>query len=185
MRTFFAVPVNEALQKVLMEQIESLKSLPWAADVRWKPAKNWHLTLKFLGELPTEQVNAIEGSMQNWFAEGMSYFEAEVFAIKGFPVSQSGPFIVATLDATLLLQSLVREIEQQLRCFEIPKDKRAFRPHITLGKWLGGQDGFPALDMPLEAAWLRVDRLNLYESVQAEGSHQYTPLATHVLETYD
>lgn len=185
MRTFFAVPVNEALQNVLMKQLESLKSQSWASEVRWTPQENWHLTLKFLGELSPEQVNAVERSMQNWFAEGMSYFEAEVLAIKGFPLTQSGPFIVASLDATLLLQALVREIEEQLRFFEIPKDRRAFRPHITLGKWLGKQDDFPEFEISLESSWLRVDRLNLYESVQAEGRHQYKPLATHALETYD
>lgn len=185
MRTFVAVPVNAALQNVLISQLASLKSQPWASDVDWTPEKNWHLTLKFLGELSAEQVEAIEHSMRDWFAEGMSYFEAELIAIKGFPQAQSGPFMVATLEATLLLQALVREIEEQLRCFEIPKDRRAFRPHITLGKWKGKPDDFPELEISLEAFWLRVDRLNLYESVQVEGRHQYKPLATHALETYD
>ncbi|MDG4813243.1 RNA 2',3'-cyclic phosphodiesterase [Hydrogenovibrio sp. 3SP14C1] len=185
MRTFFAVPVNETLKQVLLSQLKTLKSQPWTSLVHWVPEENWHLTLKFLGEITSDQAKSIETAMQNWFAEGMSYFDAEALAIKGFPQAKSGPFIVATFDATLLLQSLVREIEDQLRSFEIPKEKRAFRPHITLGKWQGEQDAFPELEVPLDQAWLRVDRLNLYESAQGRGRHQYKLLASQLLDTYD
>lgn len=185
MRTFFAVPMNGALQKVLERKLAVLQTQEWASQVSWTSAINWHLTIKFLGEVTIDQANAIEASMNDWFAAGMSYFEAEVVSIKGFPQPKSGPFIVASLDSTLLLQALVREVEDQLRSFGFLKDKRAFRPHITLGKWHGEREAFPELGVPLEEAWLRVDRLNFYESVQKHGQHQYQTLATLPLETYD
>lgn len=184
MRTFFAVPVNHALQQALMNKIRALTAQDWVSQVRWMPAKNWHLTLKFLGELTSDQVSAIEVSMQDWFAEGMSYFDAEVFAIKGFPQIKTGPYIVATLDATLLLQGLVRELEDQLRAFDIPKEKRAFRPHITLGKWIGAAHNFPQLSECMMTTQLRVDQVNLYQSLLNQPVSEYRLLNSFPLETY-
>jgi len=184
MRTFFAVPVNSALQQALMNKIRALDAQDWASQVRWTPVKNWHLTLKFIGELTSEQVSAIEVSMQDWFAEGMSYFDAEVLAIKGFPQIKTGPYLVASLDATLLLQGLVREIEDQLRAFDIPKEKRAFRPHITLGKWTGAAHDFPQLSECLMTTQLRVDQVNFYQSLQNQSVPEYRLLNCFSLETY-
>ncbi|MGC9385928.1 MAG: RNA 2',3'-cyclic phosphodiesterase, partial [Hydrogenovibrio sp.] len=163
MRLFFAIPVDAACTEQLKMRLAPFQARPEMGAMKWTPPLNWHLTLSFLGEVGEGELEAIRQSMSDWFAEGMSYFEAELLTLGGFPNPKTGSFWVAKLDATLMLQSLVREIDDHLRPLGFAKRKHAFRPHITLGKWKGASDDFPTIDEPLEPIQLRVDRLNLYQ----------------------
>lgn len=184
MRLFFAIPVDAACRQQLKATLAFLQTHPQFAQMQWTPAENWHLTLSFLGEVSEADEHAIRQSMSDWFAEGMSYFEADVLRLGGFPNPKTGSFWVAKLDATLMLQSLVREIDDHLRPLGFGKRKHAFRPHITLGKWDGASEDFPTIDAPLEPISLRVDRLNLYQSVMTQPAPTYRLLHSLLLETY-
>jgi len=185
MRLFLAIPVDAACSEQLKTRLSAFQTRPEMAAMKWTPSPNWHLTLSFLGEVSEADYQAIRESMSDWFAEGMSYFDADLLTLSGFPNPKTGPFWAAKLDATLMMQSLVREIDDHLRPLGFAKRKHAFRPHITLGKWKGASDDFPTIDEPLEPIQLRVDRLNLYQSVLTPSSPpEYRLLNSLPLETY-
>ncbi|MDG6773096.1 RNA 2',3'-cyclic phosphodiesterase [Thiomicrorhabdus sp. ZW0627] len=190
MRAFIAIPIDHTTTQQLTKITERLKNTEWGKEIIWFPPENYHLTLHFLGgKLDPEKVHIICNAMSGWFAEGMSYFEAEIQKIRLFPSEIHPHTIVASLDATILLQYLVREIQDQLKPYGLSKAKQAFRPHISLGR-IPKKMELESIHLSeefrrLEDIWLTVDRLTLYQSQLTDHSPIYTPLQTLELERYE
>ena len=189
MRCFIALPIDQKTASALEKISLQLQSLPWAKEVRWFPKENYHLTLQFIGsKVDPHKVQKVINSMECWFAEGMSYFEAEIRRIQTFPNPRSPHTIVASLDATIIMQYLVREIEDHLKPIGLERNKQAFRPHISLGKIKPKADT-DSFYIPDEIAqpedqWLTVDTITLYQSQLTSNSPIYTPLKSIHLERY-
>ncbi len=190
MRSFIALPIDPKTALYLEKVSQTLQQQPWADSVRWFPKENFHLTLQFIGsKVRNEKIEQIIRSMDDWFAEGMSFFEAEIRKIQLFPSPSQPHTIVASLDTTLLLQYLVREIEDHLKPIGLERSKQSFRPHISLGRIKTHAD-LSVIHLPdsfshIENRWLTVDRLTLYKSQLTEQSPIYTPLKTIYLERYN
>ena len=56
-RTFVALPVSAAVKELAAEWMHRLSKT--GVDVKWVAAGNLHLTLKFLGEVPTIELAEI------------------------------------------------------------------------------------------------------------------------------
>lgn len=135
MRAFIGIPVDETLTQQLQTWVKQVADTDWGQQVRWIPPQNYHLTLRFLGaKVALQKLEQLQQTMAEWFAEGMSAFEADVMRIQRFPEADQGRFIVATLDTTLLLQCLLDEIQLQLKPLGFSKPQQRFRAHITLGR---------------------------------------------------
>lgn len=189
MRSFIAIPIDKQTTKALKSHVEILKKTFHHHSIRWVPEQNYHLTLYFLGnDLQESQLEHIKNSMQNWFSEGMSFFEAEIINIKLFPNSNNPHTVVASLDSTIMMQYLVREIEDHLKPLGIQKAKHAFRPHISLGRLTKEacveHIEIPAAQQTIEDLWLEVDTLTLYQSQLSQPDPIYTPIHSIKLERY-
>ncbi|MDN5698146.1 MAG: hypothetical protein L0G70_09275, partial [Rubrobacter sp.] len=61
MRLFVAVtPPQQAREAAL----EKARSVTWKGRIRWVPPRNVHLTLKFLGETPEQDVPRLEAALE-------------------------------------------------------------------------------------------------------------------------
>lgn len=189
MRSFIALPIDKNTTDKLYEFVQSLQSLPWAKDIKWFPPENYHLTLQFLGgKLSEEKVQQVMASMDNWFAEGMTFFEAEIVSLQTFPNAKAPHTLIAKLDSTIMMQSLVREIEDHLKPIGLQKAKQAFRPHISLGRIPAQMDSqrinLPNTFTQLQGCYLKVDKLTLFKSQLTEQHPIYTPLKTIQLDAF-
>lgn len=190
MRAFIAIPIDQKTTQLLDNRVQILKSTDWGKQIIWFPVNNYHLTLQFLGgNIEQQKVADIAASMPTWFAEGMSFFEAEIKGIRLFPNTRAPHTIVASLQNTLLLQCLVREIEEQLKPFGFNRSKQAFRPHISLGKIPKIVDA-ETITLPSDLQnchdiKLTVDQLILYKSELTNSFPCYSVLQTKLLERYD
>lgn len=190
MRCFIALPINIETANKLEQISQVLQTQPWANNVHWFPKENYHLTLQFVGSnVSTSKVKQIIDSMDDWFSEGMSFFEAEIRQIKTFPTAKNPHTIIASLDATIMLQYLVREIEDHLKPIGLERNKLAFRPHISLGrikpKADASQISIPNQLTNPENTWLTVDTITLFQSELTDKSPIYKPLKSIHLEYYD
>ncbi len=59
MRCFISVNLSDEVRKSIQSVIDDLR--PQSRAVRWVPAENLHLTLKFLGEVDEGMVDDIRG----------------------------------------------------------------------------------------------------------------------------
>jgi len=131
-RTFIAVELPEEISKNLLKLQNDMKSsMP---DVRWTKYGNIHLTLKFLGDTKISKIEAISKALQG-IADEFSPFVISLAGIGAFPNSKK-PSVVWTgiekgANETV---RLANDIESSMEKFGFPKEKRSFKPHLTIGR---------------------------------------------------
>jgi len=178
MRTFVAIDIPDAIRRRIVELVENLK--PATNTVRWTRPEGLHITLKFIGEIAPEKVEAVKGRLQ-----AVRSFAPFSIAIRGagyFPNARSPRVLWLGIEAGSELPELARQIEEALAAVGIPQENRPFSAHLTLGR-LRVPDKIPALQEllrrqePLEFGDFTAREIFLYESkLSPEGSH-YRKLA--------
>ncbi len=103
-------------------------------DVRWVRPDGIHLTLKFLGDTPTEGLDAIALAMARAAAR-IQPFAVQVQGTGAFP-SLRAPRVVwlGLSEQAELLGELQAGLEAALEREGFPKEQRGFSPHLTLGR---------------------------------------------------
>lgn len=189
MRLFIGVPVPKKHAVRLEEMLAHLGDNT-LASIRRVPRENYHLTLCFLGNAITDdKVYVIKECLSQRFSYGFSAFDVDMIRMGGFP-NKEGPHLVAWLDNTLLLQSLVDELHRALNPLGVQKPRHRFMPHITLGHFRKPIDArFEAPSFPdssiLGSEWsLPIDQLQLFQSMDTRQGVRYHCLARQPLEHF-
>ncbi|TDT43066.1 2'-5' RNA ligase [Halospina denitrificans] len=159
-RSFLATPVPEALAAALMESAEvARKDLP---SLGVTARDNLHLTLVFLGNLTEEQLdNTVIPRVTEIVDEatpGWVYFHQ----LAGFPSEQRPRHLVLEGDASPSAEMLQESLRQGLQDLIGNQEPRAWRPHITLGRFR--KNGGPGITPTLWQAELPIGEVCLYES---------------------
>lgn len=131
MRTFIAIPIPEDIKKMAADVRNNLE--PIGADVKWVEEENYHITMKFLGDVDQEMVNNIYVHL-NTISENYHSFALQVKGIGFFPNLNHPRVIWLGVSGELDKASLLGErIDTYLieEGFE-PEKKRSF--HLTLGR---------------------------------------------------
>jgi len=159
-RAFIALPLPEEIQKALRELQEQLKKdLP---QVRWIKPENMHLTLKFLGEVENDLLASLEKSLRE-IASPYETFSLCANGLDCFPPKGSPRVIwVGLQEKTGTLLKLAASIESEMEKFSFPKEKRAFTPHLTLGRLRPDQKP-------------KISSLTMKEIIQKEGFTDFRP----------
>jgi len=131
-RCFIAIELPESIRAALACWIEQLRTTSTRAT--WARAEHMHLTLRFLGNVPEDQISSIDAQLRASLIT-VSPFMLSIGGIGAFP-SPAKPNVVwagvQSPDGTLLnLQSLC---ENAARSAGLPPETRAFHPHITLAR---------------------------------------------------
>lgn len=134
LRLFIALELPISLQHRLAEQITALRQLIPTRDVTWVKPAGLHLTLKFLGAVPAQQLSQINMGLQQAVI-GHSAFELQLTGMGVFPSGQKPKVIWVGLQGqTDALQQLRDAVERELSPLGYPTEARPFHPHLTLGR---------------------------------------------------
>jgi 2'-5' RNA ligase len=170
-RLFVAVSPPERV----LEAVRAVERPPVPA-LRWTTQEQWHVTLRFLGEVeaPEPVIEAL-GRVPEALADATA--PVDVRATLGprsawFDGRQVLQVPVTGLDA------LARAVAEATAAWGDPAKDRPFRGHLTLARVRGRARG-PAgvAGAPLAGAW-RVDAFGLFTSVLGGGGSRYETLAT-------
>ena len=101
--------------------------------VRWVPAENIHLTLKFLGEVSSGSVQELARMLRVEAVRHPS-FQISVNGIGTFPNIRRPRVIWAGSEVPPELTTLQEAIETGTRALGYPSEERPFSPHLTLGR---------------------------------------------------
>lgn len=136
MRAFVALPVSPGLVEALTRlQTELAAALP-ARTVRWVRRDQWHLTLKFLGNVPSDHLAELTAVVRTACAEATA-LALNVSGIGVFPEGRPPRVVWAGIAGqTDRLLTLQQRIEVATRGFGEASDTRPFQPHLTLGRVL-------------------------------------------------
>ena len=178
MRVFVAIPVPDDVRRALGEFIAKLhRTCPQA---RWVRTEGMHVTLKFIGEAGEEKVEQIKAAIA--VVRSAAPVELRFHNAGFFPNPKHPRVFWAGIDATPNLAEIAQAIESQLESFGIPREARAFRPHLTLARF-NSQEGVPKLGealaqlAPFDFGATTARQFHLYQSVLKRGGAEYTVLA--------
>lgn len=131
-RGFIAIEISDDIRKGLGELIEKLRN---SQDrVNWLNPHNIHLTLKFLGYIPENDIRNIESAISET-AKNLTAFNVIVKGTGVFP-GENSPRVVwaGVYDGGESLTKMSIDLENRLFSMGFPKEERSFTPHITLGR---------------------------------------------------
>jgi len=181
MRLFIAVEITGDIRNGLKDLQHELR--PLTNSVRWVSPESIHITLKFLGEVPEKRVTEIDAALS-----GLSWkpFTVSVLGTGFFPGSRSPRVLWAGMDAPTM-KGLAEELDARMERIGFDKEKRAYRPHLTLARARGTR-----IDSKLVAAAAQykefafgsfaVDRIFLIQSSLKPSGAVYNKLKEYPLE---
>lgn len=136
LRTFLAVELDAPVRdraETLMGQFRGV-----AADVKWVERQNLHLTLKFLGDVPTTDMPQIIQAVTQAVAE-TNPFELEIHGAGAFPdLRRPRTIWLGVREGDEPMRVLHRQVESALKKLHYPPEGRKFTAHLTIGRVRGG-----------------------------------------------
>ncbi len=180
MRVFIAVDLSSEVRNALAEIQRDLRRATGTA--RWVAPESIHITLKFLGEVPEARIEEIHGALA-----GLTWkpFTVTVRGVGFFPGNRSPRVFWAGMEAPTM-QGLAEELDARMERLGFEKEKRAFRPHITLARakdtrmdssLVTGAAKFEEHDFGA----FTVDRVFLFSSTLKPGGAVYEKLKEYLL----
>ncbi len=178
LRAFLAAELPPDLQDTIHTATADLRQMLRGDLIRWVPAHNVHLTLKFLGDVSPSSLELIEQMMM---AEATQFpaFEVQVEGLGCYPNPRRPRVLWVGLRAPAELASLQRAIEAAAARLGYESEERDFSPHLTIGRVRQNASSTDqhnirtALD-EVRVGWLgtaRVDAIHLFKSeLRPEGS---------------
>jgi RNA 2',3'-cyclic 3'-phosphodiesterase len=177
MRLFAAIDLSA---EVVGNLEDLLRQLQPAAQISWSPPANLHITTKFIGEWPEDRLPELTEALAT--LPNREPLAIAVEKLGFFPNPHAPRVFWAGVRAGEGLAQLAGDTETALAPLGIPKEDRAFSPHLTLAriKTAGKQTALlqavaklPSLDFGNFLA----DRFYLYRSKTAPTGSVYTRLA--------
>jgi 2'-5' RNA ligase len=153
------------------------------AGARWISPANYHLTLRFIGDVDMVAAEAA--------AEGLSRVSRGSFSLRFTGIGALGTrkphAVVAEVEPSQPLMDLQAEHERILRRIGLAPERRKYTPHITLARLRGGSSRDIAEYLTLRggffAAPFPVDRFVLFSSRNSVGGGPYVVEQTYELTT--
>jgi len=132
-RSFIAIKLPEEAKKGLTRLRKELER-DEHRFVKWVDPGGIHLTLKFLGNIPSKRVTEITGAMEE-AAQGIPPFHLEISGLGAFPsLKQARVFWVGIGGEVDKLSRLQQGIDSALAVLGFAKEERSFVPHLTLAR---------------------------------------------------
>lgn len=183
MRTFIGVELDTSVK----EAIKSIQNRIRQSSVkgRFKHVDNFHITIKFLGEISNKDILQID-EILNKAALSNRAFELKIDKLGYFGKEESMRVLWLGLGTGLNnLRILYKSVEEGLAKKGFKKDNRAYTPHITVAQDLTLLKGFNVLrdDIDLNIIPdIGVKAVSLIKSEQIRGHRVYTPISTFKLK---
>jgi RNA 2',3'-cyclic 3'-phosphodiesterase len=175
-RVFVAVFPPPEVQEAL---VEAARALPTEA-FRLTAPERVHLTLKFLGEVPPEDIPRLSPALERVGRQG-GPFDATVSGFGTFPSARRARILWAGIgQGAEELVTLARAVEGLLEPEGFAREEKPFVPHLTLGRARRPVPFEPG-EATLPRLGFSVGSLDLVESRQGASGVTYPVLERYPL----
>ena len=131
-RTFVAATVPDDVKDALFRAVRTLKNA--APRIRWTRPDSWHVTMKFLGDVPEPDLQPLFDAVAAVAGEAEP-FVADVTGLGAFPHWRQPRTVWAGMgEGGDELTALGRSVQAVCGELGYPPDSKPFTPHITLGR---------------------------------------------------
>src|SRR3989441_10482155 len=180
MRIFIAADLSKEVRKALGDVQRALR--PVSDTARWVAPESIHITLKFIGEVAEKRIEDIDSALT-----GLTWksFAITVHGVGFFPGNRSPRVFWAGMEAPTM-QDLAEELDSRMERLGFEKEKRAFRPHITLARARDTRIDSSLVTASSEYAEhdfgsFTVDRIFLFKSILKPSGAVYERLKAYPL----
>lgn len=132
LRAFIALEIPASIQESIQQQTAGLRKVANSL-VRWVPAENLHLTLKFLGDVSSTSLQFVTQMLSR---EASQYpgFSMQVGGLGAFPSARRARVLWIGIRAPETLSALQRSLDSAAARLGYPPEDRPFSPHLTIGR---------------------------------------------------
>jgi 2'-5' RNA ligase len=138
-----------------------------------------HVTLKFLGSMDEARLAEMARALAP--LDGGSAPRARRGGLIGFPSERRARVLAVAIDDPLgEVAALATKIETHAATLDVPREERAYSPHVTLAR---ARDPFPLrrwAGARVEPGDVAFPSVSLYRSDSTPSGARYTPLARAV-----
>lgn len=167
MRLFVALDLPSSLRTRLSWMSGGLQG------ARWVPPENYHVTLRFLGEVPAWRAEEIDLALAGLRATG---FDLQLSGVGTFEKGGKVLSLWIGVDRNPALDHLQSKIETAMQRAGLESERRRFNPHITLARvdqvpahkvaeWMQGRNLFRSDTVPIDHFTLFRSRLGKEQAV--------------------
>ena len=186
MRLFLAIDLDDPVRGAIAAEQARIATAIGRSPLKLVAPDHLHLTLVFLGDVRGDGPAALRAAVAAPLTESpfdVVFETLGVFPARGAPrvlwigVGEGAPELIA----------LERRMAGRVAELGLAVERRAFHPHLTLGRWRDArpQDRAAVLDLPRapRGPHLHVDHVTLYQSHLSSSGSTYSPLARATLES--
>jgi 2'-5' RNA ligase len=130
-RLFIAVNLPEDVRVRIYAATQGLRQA--ATGVRWTLHEQFHITVKFLGEVAEDKVPALEAGLAH-AVRALRPFEVDLAGIGAFPNLRRPRVYWLGITQATDLHVLQAHVESEIEPLGFPREARPFHPHVTLGR---------------------------------------------------
>jgi len=178
-RAFIAIPLNPKIQRTI-ERIQDHLSKN-NNNVNWVKPENIHITLKFLGDINTEQINSVKQALAN-LCQNTRPFKVELSRLGAFPhIDRPRTLWVGVIDSKQQLSRIAVSLNKALVKLGFQSGQKPFTSHITIGR-IRSQKNINYLSQIMSEFSLPADSIQniksviLYQSTLTPQGPIYEPL---------
>lgn len=176
-RAFFAIELASTARSAAASVADALRAKQPGNDVRWVRPENYHVTLRFVGNIDASETAALARNVALELRPGAP-FEVVLESSQPFPRANEPRAVVLGLSPYEPLATLAAAVERGAVASGLRPDRRAFRSHLTLGRVRRGartRRGVFAGEDPRPASFV-VREVVLLRSELRTGGPEYTAL---------
>lgn len=132
MRLFIAINISDRSKKLINNKMKILKN-EINEDIKWVDKENWHITIKFLGEVRKNKIDDIKNKIDNM--SNFKKFYLQFNKINAFPNLNYPKVIYLAINRSQEnLIKIHKEIEKELLKINFKRDEREYTPHLTIAR---------------------------------------------------
>jgi len=183
-RVFVAIRVPGDVRQQVLKLLDELRARVPRQGVRWTQPRNMHLTLRFIGNVPVGDLDAVKDAVRA-SAKGIGPFRLRPAEPGCFPHDRDPRVLWVGLHGDLgALHRLQQAVSDRTASWG-PNEERDFHPHLTLGRVVTRRRedlariaaGLSGVRTGIDAGW-QVEAVELIQSVLSPGGSEYSTLAS-------
>jgi 2'-5' RNA ligase len=181
MRLFVGIEVPYETRRNLELLLQLLQP---KARIQWSPLKNIHITTKFIGDWPDDELGVLREALADVPVTGD--LRISIQGLGWFPNPHQPRVFFAGVQGFDGLKDLARETDLLCTQLDIPPELKPYHPHLTLARIKGPTDLAPMQkaisELPsTEFGTFTATHFHLYESVLTPGGSTYSKRASFPL----
>ena len=163
MRLFLAVELEPELRRAVRDATAPLRAI--VPHAGWVAEDRLHLTLKFLDEQPEAMVAPLRATMEE-IASRHWPVPMRLGGVGAFPNLRRPRVVWVGIAPAPKLELLQHDVEEGCAALGLEVEGKPFRPHLTIGRLRGSEDGERVRELARTARSIRFRADTLVSSIQ-------------------